>query len=63
MGTAVPTKSLPLSKDRWSSIQREASRGNPVAKGHLCPVCDTYTLQRISTNWVQCTTCGLKKQI
>jgi len=33
-----------------------------MAKGHLCPDCQTHTLQPISTNWLQCTTCGLKKK-
>ena len=34
-----------------------------MAKGHLCPVCNTYTLQRVSTNWLQCSDCGLKKRV
>ena len=33
------------------------------AKGNLCPDCGTYTLQRISANWKQCTTCELKKPV
>jgi|GEM_PF-2205728 len=34
-----------------------------MAKGHLCPDCQTYTLQPVSTNWLQCTKCGLKKKM
>ena len=34
-----------------------------MAKGHRCPDCGTFTLQRISENWRQCTTCGLKKRV
>lgn len=34
-----------------------------MPKGNLCPDCQTYTLQRISTNWMQCSTCGLKKKV
>ncbi len=33
-----------------------------MAKGHKCPDCGTYTLQRVSTNWMECSVCGLKKK-
>ncbi|CAL8979778.1 hypothetical protein PROP_02926 [Propionicimonas sp. T2.31MG-18] len=34
-----------------------------MPNGNLCPGCRTYTLQRISTNRMQCSTCGLKKEV
>ena len=29
-----------------------------MPKGHLCPVCDTYTLQPYTTNQLKCSDCG-----
>jgi ribosomal protein L37AE/L43A len=52
---------LPTSGD---SAAHDATKGfRLMAKGHLCPICGTYTLQRISTNWLQCSDCGLKKPV
>ena len=31
--------------------------GNGMAKGHLCPICNTHTVQPKSTNKMQCTSC------
>lgn len=28
-----------------------------MAKGHLCPLCDTHTLQPSSTNKLKCSDC------
>lgn len=31
-----------------------------MARGHLCKVCGTYTVQSVSTNWAKCSKCGTK---
>lgn len=38
-----------------------ADRKTKMPKGHLCPDCGTYTLQPISTNWLQCSNCDVKR--
>lgn len=31
-----------------------------MAKGYLCPYCNTYTLQRVSENWYECSKCSTR---
>ena len=31
-----------------------------MAKGHLCPLCETHTLQPESTNYLRCSSCKTK---
>lgn len=57
-GGIIAVRSEPSS---WGGLPMTGSIHMP--KGNLCPDCQTYTLQRISTNWMQCSTCGLKKKV
>lgn len=31
-----------------------------MAKGHLCPLCGTYTVQAETTNYLRCSKCNTK---
>jgi ribosomal protein L37AE/L43A len=43
------------------STQHPLDWNSNMAKGNLCPDCGTYTLQPISTNWLQCSNCNVKR--
>lgn len=43
------------------SVSRTLDWNPNMAKGKLCPDCGTFTLQPISTNWLQCSNCNVKR--